>query len=172
MRATYLTVTGNLTRDPVTRHTKDDHQITEFGLAHNYRKLDRTTGQWEDTEPTYYTVTCWRRLAENVDKCLEKGDPVVVHGKFTTREYETTNGQIRVQLKIEAESVGPDLQRTLAEPQRKSGNSVAPTPPADAAAPVPNTVPDAEDPDDDREDHGPAADVEAVLVDALPAGSQ
>jgi single-strand DNA-binding protein len=165
---TYLTVTGNLTSDPTTRHTKDGYQITEFGLAHNHRKQDRSTGLWEDTEPTFYTVTCWRRLAEGVAACLHKGDPVVVFGKFSTREYERSNGQLRSELKIEADAVGPDLQWVVAAVTRRTSSSAAQQSPAASVAPVPSWGPGLEDEDE----VDPMADVEAALAQALPGGSE
>ncbi len=165
---TYLTVTGNLTSDPTTRHTKDGYQITEFGLAHNHRKQDRATGLWEDTEPTFYTVTCWRRLAEGVAACLHKGDPVVVFGKFSTREYERSNGHLRSELKIEADAVGPDLQWVVAAVTRRSKDSAAQQPSTTSGAPVPTWDPGPEE-DDDTD---PMVEVGAALAEALPGGSR
>ena len=171
MRFTYLTVTGNLTSDPTTRHTKDGVPVTEFGLAHNHRKQDRATGLWEDAEPTYYTVTCWRRLAEGVGKCLHKGDPVVVHGKFTTREYERTNGQIRSQLKIEAEAVGPDLYRVDAAVLRRTTNTGGSSQSSGTPTPHLTSVPDVDSREED-DPFAPTDGVEPALADALPGGSE
>ena len=165
---TYLTVTGNLTSDPTTRLTRNGWQITEFGLAHNHRKQDRATGLWEDTEPTFYTVTCWRKLAEGVVASLHKGDPVVVYGKFTSREYERSNGHVRSELKIDAEAVGPDLQCVVAAVTRRSGNGGAQARWTSSAGAALSAVPDPGD--DDAVD--PMADVEAALAEALPGGSE
>ncbi len=164
---TYLTVTGNLTSDPTTRHTKDGWQVTEFGLAHNHRKQDRTTGLWEDTEPTFYTVTCWRGLSEGVARSLHKGDPVVVYGRLTAREYERSNGQVRSELKIDADAVGPNLQWVVAAVSRRSGGSGPQAPVTGTAAPILSPVPEPPDEEDD-----PMADAEHSFADALPGGRQ
>jgi single-strand DNA-binding protein len=168
---TQLTVTGNLTYDPTTRWTKDGVQITEFGLAHNHRRLDRSTGLWEDTEPTFYTVTCWRRLAEGVATSLHKGDPVVVYGRFATREYERNDGHVRSELKIEADAVGPDLARSIAAVNRTPRN--APAPAGDPAggpvvAPLIAPVPDV----DDEEEIDIPLDVDVSLADLAPGGNR
>jgi single-strand DNA-binding protein len=91
-----------------------------------------------------------------------------VFGKFTTREYERTNGQIRSELKIEAEAVGPNLQRTIAAVSRRSSNAAPQTPSTGPVAPHLAPVPDTE------EDAGldRMAEEEAVLADALPGGSE
>ena len=111
---TLITVSGNLTNQPVSRSTKDGVQVVEFGLACNSRRQDRSTGLWEDGEASFFTVTCWRRLAENVLESLHKGDPVLVHARFSTREYTRADGTPRSELKLEAQSVGPDLGRSRA----------------------------------------------------------
>ncbi|MDN5919633.1 MAG: single-stranded DNA-binding protein [Pseudonocardia sp.] len=111
---TLITVSGNLTNQPVSRSTKDGVQVVEFGLACNSRRQDRATGLWEDGGASFFTVTCWRKLAENVLDSLHKGDPVLVHARFSTREYTRADGTLRSELKLEAQSVGPDLGRSRA----------------------------------------------------------
>ncbi|MET0190923.1 MAG: single-stranded DNA-binding protein [Pseudonocardia sediminis] len=111
---TQITVSGNVTNQPVSRTTKDGVQVVDFGLACNSRRQDRGTGLWEDGETTFFTVTCWRKLAENVVESLHKGDPVLVLARFSTREYTRSDGTVRTELKLEAQSVGPDLGRSRA----------------------------------------------------------
>lgn len=121
---TLLTVSGNLTNQPVSRSTRDGVQVVEFGLACNSRRQDRTTGLWEDGEASFFTVTCWRKLAENVLESLHKGDPVLVHARFSTREYTRSDGTPRSELKLEAQSVGPDLGRSRAIVRRTTRPAV------------------------------------------------
>lgn len=121
---TLITVSGNLTNQPVSRSTRDGVQVVEFGLACNSRRQDRTTGLWEDGEASFFTVTCWRKLAENVLETLHKGDPVLVHARFSTREYTRSDGTPRSELKLEAQSVGPDLGRSRAIVRRTTRPAV------------------------------------------------
>ena len=167
---TQLTVVGNLTNDPSTRWTKDGVQLAEFGLAHNNRRLDRATGLWEDREPTFYTVTCWRRLAEGVMRSLHKGDPVVVYGKFSTREYERTDGNVRSELRIEADALGPDLQWAIAAVSRRSRAASSSAPGTGTVAPALSSVADlVDDEEEDAEDMF-VAEAEAELADTAPGG--
>ncbi|MBW0106579.1 single-stranded DNA-binding protein [Pseudonocardia sp. KRD291] len=121
---TLITVSGNLTNQPVSRSTKDGVQVVEFGLACNSRRQDRSTGLWEDGEASFFTVTCWRKLAENVLDSLHRGDPVLVHARFSTREYTRADGTLRSELKLEAQSVGPDLGRSRAIVRRTTRPAV------------------------------------------------
>jgi single-stranded DNA-binding protein len=62
-------------------------------------------------------VNCWRRLAEGAMASLVKGDPVVVSGRLSVREYETEAGR-RYMTEIAATAVGPDLARCSAQIRR------------------------------------------------------
>jgi len=73
------------------------------------RKLNRETGEWQDGETSYYSVTCWRKLAENVHGSLRKGDMVIVRGKVSIRSWLDDQQRVRMEVEIEADSVGHDL---------------------------------------------------------------
>lgn len=158
---TLITVSGNLTNQPVSRHTKDGVQVAEFGLACNSRRQDRSTGLWEDGEPSFFTVTCWRKLAENVLASLHKGDPVLVHARFSTREYARTDGSVKFELKLEAQSVGPDLGRSTAIVRRTTVRQATETVPgpgtggaAEDLVPAPRPGESGRAPEDDAAEGG------------------
>jgi single-strand DNA-binding protein len=83
--------------------------LAEIRLGHTPRRLNRATGEWEDGETSYYTVKCWRRLAVNVKGSLRKGDMILVRGKVVMRTWVDDQQRNRVQMQIEADSVGHDL---------------------------------------------------------------
>ena len=144
---TLITVTGNLTNQPVARVTKEGVSVVEFGLASNTRKQDRVTGLWEDGETTFFAVTCWRRLADNVVDSLHRGDPVVVQGRFSTREYVRSDGTPKVELRLEALAMGPDLGRSTAIVRRTSNKHPEEgTPAAGVQVPAQGWGPDGGDP--------------------------
>src|SRR5215469_18249720 len=58
--------------------------------------------------------TCWRKLAENLNVCLRKGDPVLVRGKLEVRPYVARDGQSRTAVDVDAITVGHDLTRGVA----------------------------------------------------------
>ncbi len=90
---------------PTPTHTP----VTEIRVGSTPRRLNRTTGEWEDGDTSYYTVKCWRRLAVNVKGSLRKGDMVIIRGKFVTRTWVDDQQRTRTQMQVEADSVGHDL---------------------------------------------------------------
>lgn len=111
MNDTYLTISGNVVDEPKLRKTTT-HGITvlTFRVASTSRRRDADTGQWGDRDTLFVNVTCWRSLATNVSESLFKGQPVVVHGRFYSRQY-TKDEVTRVSYEIDAISVGHDLAR-------------------------------------------------------------
>jgi len=87
-------------------------------VAWTERRRDRVTGEWVDGNTSYVTVICWRKLGANVSLCVRKGDPIVVKGKLSVRNYEDKKGVPRTAVEVEASSVGHDLSRGVASFQR------------------------------------------------------
>ena len=130
----YVTLVGYVAQDPIIRKTKQGTNVTDVRVGTTPRFLDRKTGEWRDGDTSYYTVKCWRRLADHTKASLHKGDPVVVKGRFRTSSYEDKTGQLRTGIEIEADAIGHDLSRgisnyfrtrTAAEPAdgRADGNA-------------------------------------------------
>ena len=70
--ANTTTITGNLTREPEIRYTKEGQATTQLGVAVNRRWQDRTTQEWHEAT-SFFDVVCWRDLAENVALTLRGG---------------------------------------------------------------------------------------------------
>ncbi len=104
-----VTMTGWLAGVPVIREVRNGQVVCNFTLAATPRRYDRAAQAWRDEETLFLRVSCWRQMARNVAASLTKGDPVVVHGKFSIRQYEK-DGQQRVSHEIAAYSVGPNLE--------------------------------------------------------------
>jgi single-strand DNA-binding protein len=105
-----ITVRGWLGADVVQRDA-GGVPVASFRLACTPRKFNRRTESWSDGETQWYTVSCWRGLAENCAKSLRRGDPVVVHGRLQLRPYVNSNDVEVVAFEIEAAHVGHDLSR-------------------------------------------------------------
>lgn len=66
--------------------------------------------QWHDLGATWYTVRVWGKLADNVQRSLRKGDPVLVSGRLEINSWQNEEkGQHGVELVIVADSLGHDL---------------------------------------------------------------
>ena len=88
--------------------------VTTFGVAVNRRWQNRDNQQWEEST-SFFNVTCWRDLAQNVSESLEKGARVVVTGRLEQRSWETQDGERRSVVEIVADEVGPSLRWATAE---------------------------------------------------------
>ena len=133
MNETSVTVVGNLVDDPKLRRTEGGVDVAGFRVASTSRRFDRDAERWVDSASLFLSVTCWRSLAGNAVASLRKGDPVVVHGRLSTRTYEK-DGQVRSTCELEAVALGPDLARGTAVFRRSPRLGIAGSP-ADPDAP-------------------------------------
>lgn len=123
----YLTIIGNLVDAPTLRRTKTGgFPVASFRVAQTSRRYDQAQGGWTDRDTLFVSCTAWRALGENVHQSLTKGQPVVVHGRFTQREYKVGES-MRTAYELEAVAVGPDLSRGVATFERVTRSAPAMT---------------------------------------------
>ncbi|HET7018881.1 MAG TPA: single-stranded DNA-binding protein [Streptosporangiaceae bacterium] len=113
-----ISLTGYVATQPQVRTTPSGALNVSMRVAWTPRRQDRATGEWADGNTSYVTVICWRKLASNAGVCLRKGDPVVVKGRLSIREFDDKQGVRRTAVEVEASSVGHDLSRGVAQFQR------------------------------------------------------
>jgi single-strand DNA-binding protein len=117
-----VTLVGNLTDDPELRYTPNGAAVCKFRIAVN-RRIPDGAGGWKDAEASYFSVNCWRSLAENVAESLTRGTRVVLSGRLQYRSWESQDGEKRSAVEIEADEVGPSLRWATATVQRQSRSS-------------------------------------------------
>jgi single-strand DNA-binding protein len=118
-----VTVIGNATREPELRFTNTGQAVATFGLAVNRRWQNRQTNEWEEAT-SFFDVTCWAQMAENVAESVAKGARVIVSGRLEQRSWETQDGEKRSKVEIIADEVGPSLRWATAQitkNERRSG---------------------------------------------------
>ena len=108
-----VTVVGNVTRDPELRFTSSGQALASFGLAVNRRWQNRNN-EWEEST-SFFDVTCWAQMAENVAESIPKGARVVVTGRLDQRSWETQEGDKRSKVEIIADEIGPSLRWATAQ---------------------------------------------------------
>jgi len=108
-----VTVIGNCTRDPELRFTPSGMAVATFGVAVNRRWQNKQSNEWEEAV-SFFDVTCWQQLAENVAESVYKGTRVVVTGRLDQRSWETQDGEKRSKVEIVADEVGPSLRYATA----------------------------------------------------------
>ncbi len=89
-----ITLIGNAGRDAELRYTPNGKAVADFSLA--------TTDSYND-ETTWWKITMWGPLAENVSKYITKGKQVFITGTMLHTEpniWTPDNGVPRAQYEI------------------------------------------------------------------------
>ncbi|GAA2122670.1 hypothetical protein GCM10009759_73270 [Kitasatospora saccharophila] len=120
-----VTMVGNAASGVTYRETAGGVSVANFRFAARERRYDRERGDWTDGATTWVTVVAWRRLAVNLVSSVSKGDPLLVSGRLRVREWEQ-EGSRRVEVEIDARSVGHDLARGTSAFRRGLGGDPAP----------------------------------------------
>lgn len=88
---------GNLTKDPEIVITSSDITNCKFSIA--------VTRNYNKKETDFFTIVCWRGLAENCGKYLRKGSKVGICGSIQNKNYEGNDGVRRYTTEIVADEV-------------------------------------------------------------------
>ena len=84
-----ITITeATLVADPELRYTGNGTAVANFRVACNSRRKNQQTGQWEDGDTTFLSVSAWGARGENVSSQFSKGNKINVVGDLKQREYE------------------------------------------------------------------------------------
>jgi single-strand DNA-binding protein len=119
----HITLVGNLTRDPEIRFTAGGRAVTGCGIAVNRRY--QTNGEWQE-ETSFFDLTFWGDLGENVAESLHKGDRIIATGRLQQREYDDKEGNKRRAVDVVVDAVGPDLRWAKADVHRVERVAAAP----------------------------------------------
>jgi single-strand DNA-binding protein len=115
MADTNITVVGNLTREPELRFTNGGKGVASFGIAVSRRY--QVNNEWQE-KTSFFNVSAWDNLGENVAATLTKGMRVIVSGRLEVREYEAREGGKRTSVDIIADEIGPSLRWARATVER------------------------------------------------------
>lgn len=111
--STPITLIGRIGTEPEIKFGQQGTAVLKFRVVTAGRK--QVDGKWEDVDTSWWSVTAFRQLAENLAESIKKGDGVIVVGKIKQRSYETPQGEKHSIVEVMAESVGPDLRWAVAQ---------------------------------------------------------
>lgn len=111
-------VSGNLTKDADLRYTPNGRAVASLRIAHSERVQNHRTGEWADGPRTYYDITVWGTLAENVCEVLQKGDRIVAEGRWTANRWLDNAGEQQERIVLTATDLGPSMKYQCARPVR------------------------------------------------------
>lgn len=115
-----VTLIGNLTSDPELRFTPSGRAVANFGFAVNRSYTDKNGSKVE--KPTYFQVSVWSDMAENVASSLNKGNRVIIQGYLETEDWTDREGNKRTSIRITANEIAPSLRWATAQVTRQSGS--------------------------------------------------
>jgi single-strand DNA-binding protein len=106
-----VTLEGNLTSDPEHGGSDNGTEYARFTVAVNDRRLNETTGTWEDAGTVFHRVVVFNQQARNVADSLHKGDSVIVSGDLRFGTYtDKETGQTRETRDVVADNVGASVK--------------------------------------------------------------
>ena len=97
-------IIGNLGADPEMRYMADGTALTTFRVAAT-RTYGGGDGGERKEETEWFSVTAWRKLAEQCSQFLQKGRRVYVEGRLRTHSWDTPEGEKRYRTEVVAERV-------------------------------------------------------------------
>ena len=113
-----IVLMGRATKDP-TRRLVNNVDITNFDIT-----VDNLRKESDGSQSTsFFAVTCFGKVAENVAKFVKKGSKIAVQGSIQQRSYLTKDGEKRTTYDIIADSV-----EFLDPKPAEESKEVAPTP--------------------------------------------
>jgi len=105
---------GRLVANPEFSMTQSGLPMCRFRIA-----VDRGyTKPGEEKQADFFNVTCWRQIAEFVNKWFVQGKPIIVEGKIQNNNYTDNNGVKHYADQVIADSV----YFTISDPKNSNGS--------------------------------------------------
>src|SRR3989304_8088987 len=82
---------GRVGKDPDVRTLGDGIKVASFSLA-TWEKYKNKSGELVE-ETTWHNISCFRNLAEVVEKYVKKGEMLYLEGKIKNRSYDDKEGR-------------------------------------------------------------------------------
>ena len=96
----HITIHGRLTVVPELKQTQSGVSVCNFTVA-----VDRSYKSGEEKQTDFFTVVCWRGLADMVSKQCAKGKEILVSGEMQSRKWQDNEGNNRTSWEIMANVV-------------------------------------------------------------------
>lgn len=96
----HIIIHGRLTADPELKQTQSGVSVCNITVA-----VDRSYKNGEDKQADFFTVICWRNLADMVGKYFKKGKEIIVSGEMQSRKWKDKDGNNRISWELMANGV-------------------------------------------------------------------
>ena len=106
-----ITISGNLTTEPVLRYTTGGRASLNGGVAVNRRY--QANGEWKE-EVSFLNFTAYGQIAENIAASCAKGNRVILFGRPELRALAEREGRrIGIQSFIDDDAWATTVRNTL-----------------------------------------------------------
>lgn len=95
----HISIHGKVGKEPELRYSKNGKAVLELSVYETYGKDDNKKTTWHD-------VVVFGQIAENICAGIQKGDNVIVIGRYEQDEYTKKDGTKGKVKKLIAEEVG------------------------------------------------------------------
>ena len=128
-------LTGNLTRDPELRTLPSGNSVCDLRLAVS-TKWRNPTGSWND-QTNYFDVSVFGGQGEIVAKYMQKGRPVAIDGRLSSKPTRCSDPSHREEIVVLAENMQfiSNVRANMGKPNRFADWAAAPKSAPDAATP-------------------------------------
>jgi len=99
----HVQLIGNVGQEPTVTNLESGKKVARLSLATNENYKDGS-GE-KQTETNWHTIVAWGKVAEIIEKYVDKGKEIGIVGKLKTRTYETENGTTRYVTEVEANEI-------------------------------------------------------------------
>lgn len=90
---------GNLGNDPEVRSTDSGRKYARFSVATNEYYTSVQGAKVKETQ--WHNLVAWGKVADVVEKYLNKGSEVAIEGKLVTRSYNDKEGNKKYITEVE-----------------------------------------------------------------------
>lgn len=116
-----IIIHGRITQDIEKKITQSGVSVCNFTVA-----VDRSYKNGEEKQTDFFTVVCWRGLADIVSKYFAKGKEILVSGEMQSQKWQDNEGNNRISWEIMANGV--DFCGSKSDNGSKSESNAYPVP--------------------------------------------
>jgi single-strand DNA-binding protein len=116
-----VTLRGRLIKDPELRYTNSGKAVAQFTVvtAKRFKKDD----EWIEQDTSFWDVTAFDKLAENVVESCQKGTAVIVTGAMRQEKWVNKDQENRTSWKVLADDVALSLKSAQASVEKVPAHS-------------------------------------------------
>ncbi|WAC02700.1 single-stranded DNA-binding protein [Lacinutrix neustonica] len=94
---------GNVGNAPEIKTLESGKKVANFSIATNEFYKNSNGEKVQNTQ--WHNIVAWGKIAEIVDKYVDKGKEVAIEGKLTSRSYEIEAGEKRYVTEVVANEI-------------------------------------------------------------------